>query len=294
MRKRVIYGYGMEYGSITVNASQKEVIQRIFEDYIAGNSIRQIMLTLNAGDTLSADGKTWTHSAVGRLLNDRRYLGDIVYPAIISEEIFAQAQAKRQETNEALGRAAKTGLEKPPYDGMIFCGDCGRRFYWIHYRGKVYWECSLHYQGKRAKGGTCGNARQITDLEIQKAFILLQNRIFDGVLEVRQPAKRSTKRLETLKAKYGEMLADAGSYEEKSLADIIFWITAEEYAQSSGAEDRIIMQTVQEAGRTAEFQADVFRKVVRKVMVTETGLCFELINGQKVQSVCLYPKISKK
>lgn len=102
---------------------------------------------------------------------------------------------------------------------------------------------------------------------------------------MRQPAKRSTKRLETLKAKYREMLESVSSYEEKSLADVILWIAAEEYAQSGGAEDRIIMQTVQEAGRTAEFQADVFRKVVRKVIVTETGLCFEFINGQKVQSV---------
>lgn len=121
-------------------------------------------------------------------------------------------------------------------------------------------------------------------MEIQKAFILLQNRTFDGVLEVRQPAKRSTKRLETLKAKYGEMLADAGAYGEKSLADIIFWIAAEDYAQSSGVEDKIITQTVEAAGRTSEFQADVFRKVVRKVIVTETGMCFELINGQRIQS----------
>lgn len=284
MRERVIYGYGMENGSITVNASQKEVIQRIFEDYISGSSILQIVLGLNAGDTLSANGKAWTHGAVGRLLNDRRYIGDAIYPAIVSEEAFAQAQAKRREINEALGRTAKAGLEKPSYDGMVFCGDCGRRFYWIHYRGKVYWTCSLHYKGKRAKGGTCGNARQLTDFEIQKAFILLQNRIFDGAVTIWQPPKCSTKRLETLKTKYGEMLADTGSYEEKSLADIIFWIAAEEYAQSSGVEDRIITQAVGAAGRTAEFQAEVFRKIVRKVMVTETGLSFELINGQKVQS----------
>lgn len=284
MRERVIYGYRMENGSITVNASQKGTIQRVFDDYISGKSIRQVMQALNEDGVPSPNGKTWTHRAVGNLLGDRRYLGGGLYPAIISEETFAQAQAKRREMNEALGRTAKAGLKKPPYDGMIFCGDCGRRFYWIHYRGKVYWECSLHYQGKRAKGGACGNARQLTDMEIQKAFILLQNRIFGGALEVRQPAMRSTKRLETLKAKYREMLESVGSYEGKSLADVILWIAAEEYAQSSGAEDRIITQAVEAAGRAAEFQADVFWKVVRKIIVTESGMCFELINGQKIQN----------
>ncbi len=88
MRKRVIYGYGMENGSITVNADQREIIQRVYNDYISGSSIRKIMLGLNTGDALSADGKTWTHGAVGGLLNDRRYLGDGPYPAIIPEEIF--------------------------------------------------------------------------------------------------------------------------------------------------------------------------------------------------------------
>lgn len=285
MRKRVIYGYGMENGSITVNADQREIIQRVYNDYISGSSIRQIMLGLNTGDALSADGKTWTHGAVGRLLNDRRYLGDGPYPAIIPEEIFTQAQEKRRETNQALGRVAKAEREKPVYDGKIFCGHCGRRLYWIHYRGKVYWECSLHYQGKRAKGGFCGNARQLTDAEIQKAFILLQNRIFDGAVTVQQPQIRSTKRLSALKAKYREMLADAGNYEEKSLADIILWIAAEEYAQTAGMEDKTIIQAVEAAGRTSGFQADVFQKIVRKIIVTETELSFELINGQKIRSI---------
>lgn len=259
MRKRVIYGYRMENGVVAVNTSESKTIQRIFDDYISGGSIRQVMQALNGDGIPSPNGTAWTHRAVGNLLKDERYLGDDLYSAIISEEVFSQAQEKRQETNEALGRAAKAGREKPVYDGMIFCGDCGRRFYWIHYRGKGYWECGLHYQGKRARDGACGNARQLTDMEIQKAFVLLKNRIVGGLLTIRQPQKHSTKRLEMLKAKYRELLADAGAYEEKSLADIIFWIAAEEYALSSGAEDKIIRQTVENVGRTSEFQADVFQ-----------------------------------
>ena len=146
--------------------------------------------------------------------------------------------------------------------------------------------CGLHIQGKRDKSGNvCGNKRWLTDTEIEKAFILLQNRIFNGAVTISQTLKRSSRRLEVLKAKYREMLENIGTYEEKSLADVILWIAAEEYAQTKGAEDRIIMQTVQEAGRTVEFRADVFRKIVRKITVTETELCFELINGQKIRNI---------
>ena len=81
------------------------------------------------------------------------------------------------------------------------------------------------------------------------------------------------------------MLAGAGNYEEKSLADIILWIAAEEYAQTAGMEDKTIIQTVEAAGRASGFQADVFLKIVRKIIVTETELNFELINGQKIRSI---------
>jgi len=173
-----------------------------------------------------------------------------------------------------------------PYEGMVFCGECGRKYWRLHYQKRVAWPCSLHLQGKRDKAGNiCGNKRWLTDAEIEKAFILLQNRIFDGSATICQPQKRSTKRLETLKEKYREMLENICDYEENSLADVILWIAAEEYAQSAGMEDKAIMQTVQDAGRTSAFQAEVFQQIVRKVIVTESGMCFELINGQKIQSV---------
>ena len=285
MRNKVVYGYEIENGTIRIQPGEKEVIRKIFDDYISGNSIRQIMQALNAGGILSPNGRAWSHGTVGKLLKDSRYIGNSMYPVMIPEEIFAQAQEKRQETNKALGRTPKAERDKLPYDGMVFCGRCGRRFYRLHHRGKTYWECGMHHQGKRAKERACGSSRHFVDTEVEKAFIRMQNRMFDGAVGICQPTSRSTKRLETLKTKYEEMLENPGCYEEKSLADIIFWIAAEEYAQSKGVEDKMILQAVEEAGQTAEFQADVFLRIVRKITVMEEGLCFELINGQKIPNV---------
>lgn len=285
MRNKIVYGYGIENGRLRIQSGEKEVIRKIFDDYISGNSIRQIMQALNAGGILSPNGRAWSHKAVGKMLKDSRYIGDSLYPVMIPEEIFVQAQEKRQETNKALGRTPKMERDKLPYDGMVFCGRCGRRFYRLHHRGKTYWECGMHHQGKRAKERACSNSRHFVDTEIEKAFIRLQNRMFDGAVEICQPISRNTKRLEALKAKYTEILENSGSYEERSLADVIFWIAAEEYAQSKGAEDKMIQRAIDENGRTMDFQVDVFLKIVRKITVMEDGLCFELINGQKIPNV---------
>ena len=47
MRERVVYGYGTENGAVSINAGEKETIQRVFDDYISGKSIRQVMQALN-------------------------------------------------------------------------------------------------------------------------------------------------------------------------------------------------------------------------------------------------------
>ena len=67
MRNKVVYGYGIENGRLRIQSGEKEVIRKIFDDYISGNSIRQIMQALNAGGILSPNGRAWSHKAVGKM-----------------------------------------------------------------------------------------------------------------------------------------------------------------------------------------------------------------------------------
>ena len=286
MRNRVTYGYEMKNGRISIEETQGRIVLRIFEMYLSGCSLQKIVLALNHDGIPSPWGSLWGHIAVGKILENEQYTGIPPYPPLLPSEAFRQTQIQRQEIRERTGKNSWAERERLPYEGMVFCGECGRKYWRINYQKRIAWPCGLHIQGKRDKSGNvCGNKRWLTDTEIEKAFILLQNRIFDGAVTISQTLKRSSRRLEVLKAKYREMLAGAGNYEEKSLADIILWIAAEEYAQTAGMEDKTIIQTVEAAGRASGFQADVFLKIVRKIIVTETELNFELINGQKIRSI---------
>jgi len=104
----------------------------------------------------------WSHSTVKNILSKQEYCGDTVnfrterisykskkiktnspeewavfpdtHPAIISREIFAQAQ-------EIISQKKKVFSERPeypasPFREIVFCADCGKRMYIMHKNGK--------------------------------------------------------------------------------------------------------------------------------------------------------------
>ena len=54
-----------------------------------------------------------THSEIKRILQNRRYLGDDVYPRIIDDETFNAVQDEQRRREKALGRDRILPKEKP-------------------------------------------------------------------------------------------------------------------------------------------------------------------------------------
>ena len=76
------------------------------------------MQELNEAGIPSPNGKPWVHGAVGNVLENNRYAGENQYPAIISKEMFEQAQARRQEISKKLGRTAKAERRRNAEDDV--------------------------------------------------------------------------------------------------------------------------------------------------------------------------------
>ena len=110
MRNRITYGYKIRDGEIRIDENQREIVLKIFESYLEGNSIRQVMQELNEAGIPSPNGELWVHGAVGNVLENNRYAGENQYPAIISKEMFEQVQARRQEISKKLGRTDRKSV----------------------------------------------------------------------------------------------------------------------------------------------------------------------------------------
>ena len=89
------FGYRIENGAAVIVPEETERIRKIYAGYLAGQGF--VEAARNAGLTM-------THSSVKRLLQNRHYLGDEFYPAIIDKETYDAAEAERLKRLEIMGR----------------------------------------------------------------------------------------------------------------------------------------------------------------------------------------------
>ena len=89
------YGYRIENGKAVIDEKQAQQVKGLFEEYISGLSL-----------TVAAEkaGLKLFHGSAGRMLRNRKYLGDEYYPAIIDRVTFERAEEERLKRAKALGR----------------------------------------------------------------------------------------------------------------------------------------------------------------------------------------------
>jgi hypothetical protein len=97
------YGYRIENGKAVVDEQAAKQIKTLFLSYLTGDSL--------ATAAKKAAIKSF-HAGVGRMLQNKRYLGDEYYPAIIDPDTFAAAEAERIRRAEKLGRIREPEIKK--------------------------------------------------------------------------------------------------------------------------------------------------------------------------------------
>ena len=89
------YGYRIENGKAVVNEEQAAQIRTLYEGYLGGLALME---------AAKAAGLKLYHGSAKRMMQNRHYLGDAYYPAIIKQDIFDAALAEQQKRAKSLGR----------------------------------------------------------------------------------------------------------------------------------------------------------------------------------------------
>lgn len=89
------FGYRIENGCAVVNETEAGQIRTVYAGYLSG---------LGYIEAAKRAGLTMTHSSIKRMLQNRYYLGDDFYPAIVDKETFDAAEKERLNRAERLGR----------------------------------------------------------------------------------------------------------------------------------------------------------------------------------------------
>lgn len=205
---------GLTRGLREIDEAQAEIVRRIFAEYGAGLSPRNIATGLNA-DALPAPGRGgfWRASTIygdrkrkNGIIQNRLYIGELVFnrtrkvtdPRTRKALILANPESDWQVepvpelriVTDAAWKAAQARLgavqaRKPAYSrapkhmlsGLARCGTCGGA--WI-VRGPNRWGCS-----RRLEGGphACANGRTVSTAIMEGRVLAgLQNRLLDPAL----------------------------------------------------------------------------------------------------------------
>lgn len=100
------YGYRIENGIAHLDEEKADKVRKLYQGYLQGLS-----LSVAAKEA----GIDAYHGTVGKMLRNKRYLGDGYYPAIIESDVFEQVEIERVKRAVALGRVwdEKEIIKKP-------------------------------------------------------------------------------------------------------------------------------------------------------------------------------------
>ncbi|MDU5184577.1 integrase [Anaerococcus vaginalis] len=92
---RLCYGYTIRDGRLEVQDKEAENIRKIFKNYLVGNALIK---------SANLVGLKKNSSSVKRILTNKKYLGNDIYPKIIDRESFGKAGQMLKERAVAMGR----------------------------------------------------------------------------------------------------------------------------------------------------------------------------------------------
>ncbi|MDF2797363.1 MAG: Recombinase [Devosia sp.] len=240
----VSYGYRAvpgQPGKHEINEREAAVVRRIFADYVAGATPREIAKALNAEGIPSPRGGKWNSSTLNGsrrrangVLQNRQYIGEIVWNrqhfiknpatgkrvsrpnpesewqrgeaphlAIVDRTVFGLAVARKVERSADRGPVAAKATHI--LSGLTKCGCCGAS-YTVIGAGRI--GCS----GNRERGD-CDNNRTITRVHVEdRVLAALDGYLADPDMIAAYVAQYHETRRELLATKH----AQRGSVERRS------------------------------------------------------------------------------
>lgn len=178
-------GYSIKEGKIVVNEEQRNIVQRIFTDYDNGNSLIGIATDLKEKGIANAHGNVaWTHSGIGKILENHNYLGTEYYPQLIDAKLFERVQDKREQKRKNLsrGKYRPSARERILFGGVLICGTCGQPYSHIQPKnrrqrhGVAKWKCKNYvYQNRLSCAGGF-----ITDAQVMEVCVKAINQIINN------------------------------------------------------------------------------------------------------------------
>lgn len=139
--RTTLYGYQVENGRTILHTEEANIVKRVFSLYIEGKTLNSIATMLTEENVAYfQDEVKWNKNTIKRMIENEKYMGNEVYPTIISISLFNQTKAVKER------KSCKQETHKPEVElfrEISVCGKCGSRFKRVNTWGtREKWMCS--------------------------------------------------------------------------------------------------------------------------------------------------------
>lgn len=297
-------GYKMVDGKIQIEKEKSKTVKRIYSEYLKGKSLLAIAKELSEKEVPNANNKTnWTHCAIGRILENTKYMGDEAYPELIDKVTFNNVQTKRNQKKNQLWRKANRKKGKSLFANKIYCGECGEPYRkYTEHSGKACeknrWKCKKYIFKNRV---LCRNLFY-TDEELKKVFISTANKLIKNQRLLDKPYKKEppkiSKELLEIENQITRLEEDE-EFSSQELANLIFKRAELTYSTSQIDGYEVQTQKVKEmlVGQDllTEFDEDLFKGIIDKIIIYQDGKVeTQFINGLKISEILEYKRKDEK
>ena len=124
--RKILYGYQIQNGELTLVPEEAAVVNRIAGLYLDGLSYQKLADLLNQKNIpFSQEAPAWDKHKVKRLLENPRYTGQKGYPAILDGGTFSlrSRAAFQEKTAKQTPKAERPALKLV---SRLHCAACGR------------------------------------------------------------------------------------------------------------------------------------------------------------------------
>lgn len=267
------YGYKIENGKLIIEPQEEKVVVKIFKKYAEGESYKSIAEMLTGLDIRYMPQKAqWNKNMVARILQNKNYLGNEKYPAIIPNELYQTVKKEKKPYNHTQSEDIKV------LKSFLICGECGEKLKRrLKVSGEERWYCPNDKEHI---------SLEVTDENILDSILILQQKLAEEtrpqeVKELNDQANIT--KLNKLKNEI-ELEINETNPDYKSIKEKIMLLACEKYKglEVLIQEDIEVYHIIGQLSKK-EISSGLLKEVLKKITISHAkAVEFQLKNGQKI------------
>lgn len=266
------YGYKIEGGKIALHPQEAEIVRRIYREYAAGLSYLAIARALTeSGVCYMPEKPVWNKNMIARILQNRSYVGENKYPAIIAAD--EQKSAELAQKPYTLTESRDIKLLKP----LLVCGVCGepikRR---LKTAGGERWYCPADVDHITTA---------LTDTTLLRGIEALQQRLSEYP-KLAMPRESTGNQIDLTIVRLQNEINLALSKSEPDLAEIqqsVLTLAAQKYALTQDDDGGELEKTLSQLAGTA-LDSELLKHITAQIRVKHIQVtALVLKNGTIIQ-----------